>query len=173
MKTQRIPLPILNKSTKKYLSYEESKRHQDRQKEKLPSRNYKEKSKPKFKLSKNRARTTVNCTECKKPRVVYKVAKPTKKDLVNMENHLDEIIWTCGSSLGPEEYGINPNLSCRDGIEGAFYTELSDKFAGDLICCSCGELCSVEAAEHYLKLKEDYSTVRPTCEKMDAQKIKK
>ena len=69
LKTQGIPLPILNKSTKKYLSYEESKTHEDRAKEKLPSRNFKEKSKPKFQLLQSRARTTIDCSECKKKHV--------------------------------------------------------------------------------------------------------
>lgn len=173
LKENGLPLPIKHPNRDEYLSYEESKIHDDRKIEKLPSQNFKIKSPLKFKLSKNRARTTISCSECKKPRVVYKERKPSKTELGKFEDEIDSLIWTCGSGIEFDEYEVNRNISCKDNLESPLYSELTDKFGADLLCKNCGSLVPEKCVTQYLDLKTKYSLVKPCCDLKHCRKNKK
>ena len=173
LKSNGLPLPIKHPSRDEYLSYEESKVHKDRQVELLPSRNFKVKVNPKFKLTKSRARTTIICTDCNKPRVVFKVKKTSKVDLKKVEDEMDVLIWTCGAEIPFEQYEVNRNLHCKDILESMLYTELIDKFGADVLCHACGDLIPEDCLEEYLKRKRKFNQVKPCCHIDRCKKNKK
>ena len=63
---------------KNYLSLEQSAKHPDRHKERLPSNKNRVTRKKKFHLGGSRARTTIERSECNKPRIIFRKKQPSK-----------------------------------------------------------------------------------------------
>ena len=89
----------------------------------------------------NKVRLCVPCAECCKPRAIYAEKSPSRDELSRMESYLDDVIYSCGSSLFLD--GNNPlsnvffsrsALVCYTPVEKAFYT--CKKFPG--VCSWCG-----------------------------------
>ena len=163
MKTQGIPLPVMTTNKKGFLSYEESKNHPDRFKEVLPKTGKKDK-KPPFSLNHQKARCTINCDDCHKPREVFSQKKP-EKDLQDFIEISKEGIWNCGSSIQDmnPSFAVNENLDCKSSVEQAFYGCFCDKIGSDLVCHGCGLTTSPEMFSKYCEDKKTYATVSPTC----------
>ena len=104
-----------------------------------------------FSPSAQTARLLVMCSECLKPRVIYSKQKLTIWEEHALERTLDNILFTCGSSLTGLEIEklrsdppsvqtvlgrvfVRENLSCDDCIEIPYYS--SEKFQ-DNICIHC------------------------------------
>ena len=70
------------------------------------------------------AKNTVTCTECFKPRVIYKLAK---SEVNEYKRTLEDIEYTCGSPIGLcgavfEKLIIKENIGCNSPIEIPYYT---------------------------------------------------
>ena len=128
------------------------------------SRNFHLKVDPPFKLSIARARTSVGCSECGKPRAVFCQMKPSSKEVDNFNEMMKDIIWVCGTTLNNEKFVMNENIQCSDPVETCMYSKLIDKYAVDVVCYNCGDMINAKCTEEYINLKSNnYGTLRPTC----------
>ena len=118
-------------------------------------------------LVSNKARMTVTCCQCEKPRVVYsqfRLQPGVDKYLLELAEFL---MYTCGSPLffelpesWPDEVKENApvvreNKTCSSPVEFAYYS--CQKFPD--VCAHCADRdCSIVA-----ELKHSFRTVLPTC----------
>ena len=90
---------------------------------------------------------------------------------------IKDITWNCGTALNNESFVVNCDLDCSNPVETCLYSKLIDKYGGDVICYNCGDIGDILVTKKYIKLKKDFSTVRPTygikyCKKDKKQKWK-
>ena len=113
------------------------------------------------------ARLTVECKECKKPRVIYSKVKLTDRYKLQIAILCSEYDYTCGSPLTPPEHPLHGktlvrlNIDCTSPIETGYYSSKMSR--GDL-CYYCGATESL-ADEN---LKKSYITVYPLCDQCKA-----
>lgn len=99
------------------------------------------------------ARTTVECIECRQPRVVYAKHVLTDRQNISLVIILSEMEYSCGAPITPPNHMLHgtamtrANLVCATTIEIPFYS--AEKCRLDL-CCQCGD----EGAEVSVDLKK-------------------
>ena len=87
-----------------------------------------------------RMRTTVQCTECNKPRGVYSRIQLTPDEKKQLEAVMELVEYTCGSELtvdGGPLHGtvfVQTSLRCSDPVEFSYYA--CPRKQPD-ICCYC------------------------------------
>ena len=109
------------------------------------------------------ARSTVTCTECRKPRVLYSKFKLTERQKVSLAIILSEFEYSCGAPITPPGHSLHgkvltrSNLSCASLLEIPLYG--SGLCRKDL-CSHCGSAGGTECQN----LKGKFRTVLPLCE---------
>ena len=88
-------------STKKYLYYESTRKHPERNKERLPSQGDRFVQKPPFKLESKRARFNIKCSNknCQKERIVFAETKPTQAKIKQMKKKVEDSTYVCGDTI--------------------------------------------------------------------------
>ena len=95
---------------------------------------------PTIPLTAQTARATTECTECRKPRVVYAKSKLTERQQTQLLLLLSSFDYTCGSPVTPPEHNlskvvcIRTNITCASSVEVPYYS--AALWRND-ICCHC------------------------------------
>lgn len=105
------------------------------------------------------ARYTVECCECRKPRVIYSKNKQTERQIMKLAVSISEADYCCGDHIdtGSKDIAhVRLGISCRDVVELSYY---SSSLGRNDVCCNCGG----KEAEIPQELKGKYKTVLPIC----------
>ncbi|XP_070559193.1 uncharacterized protein [Ptychodera flava] len=108
------------------------------------------------------ARASLQCVECRKPRVIYAKTKLSQTDQIKLAILMSENDYTCGAELSPpdhrlhEKVALRPHLSCAVPVEIPYYG--ADVGQKD-VCAHCG----CDEAQIDAELKKQYKTVLPMC----------
>jgi len=108
------------------------------------------------------ARSTADCVECKKPRVLYCKHKLTERQQIQLICMVSENDYTCGSFVTEpgsslhNKVHVRLGLTCETPVELAFYRS---SFARTDMCC----LCASADADINEELKKRFKTVLPIC----------
>ncbi|WAR27046.1 hypothetical protein MAR_012750 [Mya arenaria] len=110
------------------------------------------------------ARATIECTECRKPRVIYGKQKMSSREEVSFAILVSGFDYTCGAPITPPEsslhgkYVARQMLVCNTPLELAYYS--SNISSPKDTCAHCG----IGEGVVDLQLKKRYKTVLPLCE---------
>ena len=91
----------------------------------------------------------IQCEECSKWRLLHSSHKLNGEDLLKLEELLEDVRYSCGSSFNDmdSEIGVNvyvrADLNCASTIEIPYY---SAKYED--ICINCGSIDNLELSEH-------------------------
>ena len=171
MKSEGILLPVETNSRigKKYLPYEDTITHPNRNEERLPSLGGRRIEEPPFKLSAKTARLTITCANktCQKKRIVYKKTRPTKDELETFKEGIEDFAWTCGDRIDDTKtWMVNEKMNCKDTIETVYYSSMVDgtqNAENQLLCYGCGKTLDSTVLEKYIEDKKVHTQVKPTC----------
>ena len=111
------------------------------------------------------ARSTIPCIECRKPRIIYGMVRPSQRQKVALAMLFSEFDYTCGAPLTPPDNPLHgklvcrPSLSCSSPVETPFYGQNELTNPKD-ICAHCG----IQGASVDMDLRKRYKTVLPICE---------
>ena len=97
-------------------------------------------------LVKEKVRSLINCVNCLKPCVVYSDAKRYKADCHVILPHIEELHYTCGSPLLPEEHRLHSLAVVRQKFD---------------VCIYCGSLQNLQGI--LANLKESFRMIYPLC----------
>ena len=104
------------------------------------------------------ARYTVECCECRKPRVIYSKNKLTERQILKLAVSISEADYCCGDhiSVQNDNVHVRPGITCREPVKLSYY---SSSLGRNDLCCHCGST----DAEVSQELKTKYKTVLPIC----------
>jgi len=168
-----LPDPVYSSTSNKYLPYQDVYGRQPTEKDRPSIKQpVGEDSQNKDLLVSTKARCTVVCCVCDKPRVVYSLSQLQYSTIQIIKGISTDYLYSCGSTLpiacDSEEHRDSPvvrqGINCNSPIEFAYYS--SRKFK--IVCAHCGSDndCTVDE-----KLKQEFQTVLPLCgECMSSQK---
>ena len=111
------------------------------------------------------ARLTIPCIECRKPRIIYSMVRPSERQKVALAMLLSEFDCTCGAPLTPPDNPLHgklvcrPSLSCSSPVETPYYGKHDLTNPKD-ICAHCG----IEDTPADMDLLKRYKTALPICE---------
>lgn len=111
------------------------------------------------------ARLSVECTECRKPRVIYSKNKLTERQKVITVLHISELYdYSCGFPLFEKDHSLCSQIFVKSGISCAMPVEVSyyvgpDEVGRKDICAHCG---TPEASVDQ-ELKKKFKRVLPCC----------
>ena len=114
------------------------------------------------------ARSTVECVECRKPRVLYSTHKLTERQQTTLVLLVSEYEYSCGAPVTTPEstlHGkvvIRPQLTCAAPVEVSYY---SSNIGRKDICSFCA---SIDAEVDSI-LKKSFKTVLPICKDCKGQ----
>ncbi len=168
-KTQGVCRPVVSKTPEmtKYLTYEETKIHPDRHRERLPSEYDKFIEPLPFKLVQKKARFSITCSnkECNKPRIVYTSTQPSDAEAQEVKQLMKEAKYVCGDIIdGHKKFVTRQTMNCESLVETVYYSGLVDsKCALELVCYACGTQVPQSSFEKYIELKKFNCTIPPTC----------
>ncbi|XP_070547345.1 uncharacterized protein [Ptychodera flava] len=116
-----------------------------------------------FRLSGETVRRTILCTECSKPRCVYSPKKLVEAERQSLEQILDTIDYTCGTSAIPESHKLHKvclfeNVTCGNSITPHYY---SSRLKFPLVCHVCGTPDDLVPIQD--DWKESYQSIHPVC----------
>ena len=116
-----------------------------------------------------RVRSTVECTECCKPRCLFSKTSLSAGEREQLEKEMEQLEYSCGSPILEPDSSLSNKvfvrlaLKCSDHVEFSYY---SSKLNVHGICCYCGSDDASKPQEMICK----FSTVLPICE--DCRKCK-
>ena len=113
-------------------------------------------------MSAQTARTTVECVECRKPRVVYSKSKLSSHQQMQLVLMLSESDYTCGSAITPPGHALAKVVCMNTAVNCAIHVEIPyyrSKLGRMDICSNCGN----GDAETDTDLNKQYKTVQPLC----------
>lgn len=125
----------------------------------------KKKNKEGYKYLANRVVATINCQQCRKSRCVFSL---TKSLSVAGQQELEDILFSCGSTLETSNLYTGCFITCMSQIESAFYLS---KPRSQFICVHCGD-ADIDCVA-MINLFRQYNTVHPSCEDCKIRKAKK
>ena len=108
------------------------------------------------------ARASIQCVECRKPRVIYSKQKLSERHNLSLTLALSEHEYSCGAPILPPNSSLLKSVQCRSGlacslpVEVAYYSSNIGRLD---ICAHCGS----EEAVVDLELKKKFKTVLPLC----------
>ena len=110
------------------------------------------------------ARATIPCVECRKPRIIYSMVRPSQRQKVALAILFSEYDYTCGAPLTPPDNPLHGKLVCRAGLSCSSPVETPYYGKNDLtnpkdICAHCGS----EDTPVDMDLLKRYKTVLPIC----------
>ncbi|XP_070546538.1 uncharacterized protein [Ptychodera flava] len=136
-----------------------------------------------FRLSGETVRRTILCTECSKARCVYSPKKLVEAERQSLEQILDTIDYTCGTSAIPESHKLHKvfsrvlaaqsvfrnknrsnkvylfeNVTCGNSITPHYY---SSRLKFPLVCHMCGTPDDLVPIQD--DWKESYQSINPVC----------
>lgn len=127
---------------------------------------------PNIRMTAETVRNYVVCTDCSKPRCIYAAKKLTTDQQVGLEQLKEDVIYSCGGILIPEDHHlydsilVQPNITCAAPVCSHYY---SSRVSFPAVCYNCG---SAELHEISNDLKMSYQTVHPICVFCKSENIK-
>jgi hypothetical protein len=108
------------------------------------------------------ARSTVQCTECNKPRVIYCKQRLSQRQQLTVTLAISEYDYTCGAPLLPPTCSFAKSILCRLSIGCATPVEVPfySSSVGRVDLCA---YCAMEEAVVDTELKKKFKTVLPLC----------
>lgn len=116
-------------------------------------------------LAPQRARLTVSCDDCNKPRCLFAVKRLTAEQNLQLQRLLDDLHFTCGSPVVPEGHELwgvvysNEKLLCAADVCSAYY-DSAERLSFKDVCVHCG---SAENLIDVTELRKQHTKVRPCC----------
>ena len=162
--------------TDEWVKYAELVQRQSTSEEYRPSLiDAKAKAKNKAELRRERGRTSIQCSECDKHRVVFSCNELSSADMAAFHEWAENIDYRCGMDITaapelPVSVRTDESLSCRSPIEAAYYFKnLSECNDYELVCYHCG---SSDGCKRDTELLLQWSTVMPQCAACRSNSIK-
>ena len=101
----------------------------------------------------SKVRDAVVCDECGRPRLIYSMKKPLKKEYDSLTSYKETVDYTCGSALFcdkddladefkplAETFHVKQARSCRDDVETEYfnYSNVRGRAEFEWVCTRCG-----------------------------------
>ncbi|XP_052781350.1 uncharacterized protein LOC128217930 [Mya arenaria] len=113
------------------------------------------------------ARTSIECVECNKPRLVYSKSRLNERTKLQLALALSEGDYTCGSPLTTPEHPLHGkmfvrmNIDCSSPMETSYFSCIH--YSSDIAQTDRCYYCGVTGADTDETLKLQFKTVYPIC----------